>query len=71
MWDMPCTPCTVTSKRQSSNRWRCRAWPPAWVDYRGMTSNPLIEKHLGDLAIPVYVYETYHAGQPANEPGAG
>ena len=32
---------------------------------------PLIEKHLGDLAIPVYVYETYHAGQLANEPGAG
>ncbi len=28
---------------------------------------PLIEKKLGDLNIPVYVYETYHAGQLAAE----
>ncbi|MEI7840596.1 MAG: macro domain-containing protein [Methylococcaceae bacterium] len=28
---------------------------------------PLIEKKLGDLNIPVYVYETYHADQAANE----
>lgn len=28
---------------------------------------PLIEKKLGDLAIPVYVYQTYHANQAANE----
>lgn len=28
---------------------------------------PLIEKKLGDLNIPVYVYETYHADQVANE----
>jgi O-acetyl-ADP-ribose deacetylase (regulator of RNase III) len=30
---------------------------------------PLIENSLGGLAIPVYVYATYHPGQPANEPG--
>ena len=29
---------------------------------------PLIEHHLGDLDIPVYVYTTYHAGIQANEP---
>ncbi|TNF36278.1 MAG: Appr-1-p processing protein [Gammaproteobacteria bacterium] len=28
---------------------------------------PLIEKHLGDLGIPVIVYTTYHAGEAANE----
>jgi O-acetyl-ADP-ribose deacetylase (regulator of RNase III) len=28
---------------------------------------PLIEKHLGELDIPVIVYETYHANQPAEE----
>lgn len=28
----------------------------------------LIEKHLGDLAIPVYVYVTYHQGESASEP---
>lgn len=28
---------------------------------------PLIEKHLGDLNIPVYVYSTYHKGVKANE----
>jgi O-acetyl-ADP-ribose deacetylase (regulator of RNase III) len=30
---------------------------------------PLIQAQLGDLAIPVYVYVVYHAGQKANEPG--
>ncbi len=35
----------------------------AWHDVR-----PLIERHLADLRIPVYVYETYHAGQQAKEP---
>jgi O-acetyl-ADP-ribose deacetylase (regulator of RNase III) len=29
---------------------------------------PLIEKHLGDLEIPVYVYETFRAGVAADEP---
>jgi O-acetyl-ADP-ribose deacetylase (regulator of RNase III) len=29
--------------------------------------HPLIEKHLGDLAIPVYVYVTYHPGETASE----
>ena len=29
---------------------------------------PLIEKHLGDLPIPVYVYVTYHKDQLASEP---
>ena len=28
---------------------------------------PLVEKHLGDLGIPVVVYETFHAGAKANE----
>jgi O-acetyl-ADP-ribose deacetylase (regulator of RNase III) len=31
---------------------------------------PLIERHLGDLGIPVYVYTTYHSGLKANEPSA-
>ena len=30
---------------------------------------PLIKQHLGDLAIPVYVYTVYHKGQKAAEPG--
>ncbi len=29
---------------------------------------PLIEKHLGDLGVPVYVYVTYQKGIKANEP---
>lgn len=29
---------------------------------------PLIEQHLGDLDIPIYVYETYHPDQKADEP---
>ena len=33
-----------------------------WMDVR-----PLIDKHLGDLSIPVIVYTTYHAGQAAAE----
>ncbi len=36
----------------------------AWTEVK-----PVLEKHLGDLAIPVFVYETYHAGQKAVEPG--
>lgn len=28
---------------------------------------PLIEKHLGDLNIPIYIYTTYHSGQKATE----
>lgn len=31
---------------------------------------PLIQHHLGDLSIPVFIYTTYHKGQQANEPGA-
>ena len=30
---------------------------------------PLVERHLGDLEIPVFVYTVYHAGQPASEKG--
>lgn len=37
-----------------------------WSDVR-----PLVEKHLGDLTIPVYVYETYHPGVAAKEPAGG
>jgi len=29
---------------------------------------PLIEKQLGDLGIPVYIYVTYQKGVKANEP---
>jgi len=29
---------------------------------------PLIDKHLGDLRIPVYVYVTYQKGVKASEP---
>jgi len=34
----------------------------AWEEVR-----PLIERHLGDLDIPVYVYETYRQGVAAKE----
>jgi len=34
-----------------------------WKDVKA-----LIEKHLGDLEIPVYVYETYQPGVKASEP---
>ena len=37
----------------------------AWEDVK-----PLIEKQLGDLKTPIYVYETYRAKQRATEPGA-
>lgn len=29
---------------------------------------PLLQKHLNDLAIPIYIYSTYHKGQQASEP---
>lgn len=35
-----------------------------WQDVR-----PLIESRLGELAIPVYLYSEFHAGQAAKEPG--
>lgn len=31
---------------------------------------PLIERHLQPINIPIYIYETFHAGQQAEEPGA-
>ena len=34
----------------------------SWADVK-----PLIQQHLGDLAIPVYVYATYHSGVQAIE----
>jgi len=30
---------------------------------------PLIQQHLGDLAIPIYIYTTYHKGKQAVETG--
>ena len=30
---------------------------------------PLIEKHLGHLSIPVYIYTTFHSGMAAEEEG--
>lgn len=35
-----------------------------WADVR-----QLIQEHMKDLDIPIFVYSTYHAGQAANEPG--
>ncbi len=32
--------------------------------------HPLIEQHLGDLSVPIFVYTTYHKGQQAVETGA-
>ncbi len=32
------------------------------------TVSPLIEKHLGDLKLSIYVYSTFHKGEVANEP---
>ncbi len=34
----------------------------AWADVK-----PLIEQHVGDLMIPIFVYTTYHAGVQAKE----
>ena len=34
----------------------------AWAEVK-----PLIEQHLGDLSIPIFVYATYHTGMQANE----
>lgn len=31
---------------------------------------PLIQQHLGDLPVPVFVYVTYRKGERAEEPGA-
>ncbi|MBB3773270.1 O-acetyl-ADP-ribose deacetylase (regulator of RNase III) [Angulomicrobium tetraedrale] len=35
-----------------------------WADVK-----PLVERHLGELGIPVYVYVVYHAQVKAKEPG--
>lgn len=32
---------------------------------------PLVERQLGELKIPIFIYTTFHAGQAANEPGLG
>lgn len=32
--------------------------------------SPLVQQHLGDLAVPVFVYVNYQPGQQAHEPGA-
>lgn len=37
----------------------------SWAEVR-----PLLDHHLGDLPIPVFVYNTYKKGQQAIEPGA-
>jgi O-acetyl-ADP-ribose deacetylase (regulator of RNase III) len=36
-----------------------------WADVK-----PLIDQHLGDLSIPIYVYTMYKKGEAAAEPGA-
>ncbi|QJW97172.1 macro domain-containing protein [Frigoriglobus tundricola] len=49
------------------------ALPKLATGVGGMTwekVKPLIQQHLGDLPIPVYVYTTYHAGVHADEAGA-
>jgi len=35
----------------------------SWEEVR-----PLIDRHLGDLSIPVYLYVTFHKGERASEP---
>ncbi|MBI5437037.1 MAG: Appr-1-p processing protein [Nitrosomonadales bacterium] len=44
-------------------RLACGVGGLSWDDVK-----PLIEKHLGDLDTPVYVYATYQKGVKANEP---
>jgi O-acetyl-ADP-ribose deacetylase (regulator of RNase III) len=36
-----------------------------WADVQ-----PLVEQHLGDLSLPIYVYTTYKKGESASEPDA-
>ena len=31
--------------------------------------SPLIQQHLSDLSVPIYIYTTYREGQKANEVG--
>jgi hypothetical protein len=33
----------------------------------GAHVKPLIERHLGELGVPIYAYTTYHKGQKAVE----
>ena len=41
--------------------------PVGDIDQVPSEVKPLIVHHLGDLAIPVYVYSEYHKGQRATE----
>lgn len=50
-------------KSVSLPRLACGITGLAWTDVK-----PLIEHHLGDLPIPVYVYTTYQKGVKACEP---
>jgi O-acetyl-ADP-ribose deacetylase (regulator of RNase III) len=58
------------AKLARAERWQSLALPRlatgvgrlSWAEVK-----PLIEQHLGDLGVPVYVYETFHAGQVAPE----
>jgi O-acetyl-ADP-ribose deacetylase (regulator of RNase III) len=50
---------------------RSIALPRLATGVGGMTWDevrPLIEKHLGDLPVPVYLYVTYRKGEAASEP---
>jgi O-acetyl-ADP-ribose deacetylase (regulator of RNase III) len=50
--------------------WTSLALPRLATGVGGMDWNdvkPMIEQHLGGLAIPVLVYETFHAGERADE----
>lgn len=56
-----------------SGRYRSVALPRLATGAGGLEwtqVRPLIEQHLGSLSTPVFLYVTYHKGQPAVEPGA-
>ncbi|WP_312743506.1 macro domain-containing protein [Candidatus Nitrospira neomarina] len=56
---------TIESEKFSSVVYPRLATGVGGLDWKGVKS--LIEKHLGDVPIPVYVYSTYHPGVKAKE----
>ena len=60
-------------KMAEKEKFRSIALPKLATGVGGLdweTVRPLIDTHLGDLGIPVFVYTTYKAGVAADEPGA-
>jgi O-acetyl-ADP-ribose deacetylase (regulator of RNase III) len=56
---------TIESEKFSSVALPKLATGVGGLDWKGV--KPLIEKHPGDLEIPVYVYSTYQPGVKAKE----